>query len=106
MVEPAFDDMRDKRLTDVVDGVREGGAGGRSLKAVGSIESDERIVSKLGSAFSWPWFVPARRGGGNGGGLDDAVDTELLGDGCVYCDNSSEIDVDRMDSFVDDLDRP
>lgn len=94
------------RLTDVVDGVREGGAGGRGLKAVSSIESDEKVVSELGSVFSSPGVVPARRGGGNGGGLDDVVDIELVGDGCVYCDSSSEMDVDRLDSFVDDLDLP
>lgn len=98
--------MCDIRFIDVVDGVREGGADGRGLKAGSCIESDEKTVSELGSVFSWPGEVPARRDGGKGGGLDSGVDIELVGDGCVYCDSSSEMDADRLDSFVDDLDLP
>lgn len=91
-------------MIDVVDGVREGGTGGRGLEAGGSLESVTGAGPELGLVCSCAGLVPARRGGGNGGGFEDVVDDEFVGDGCLYFDNSSEIDVDRFDSVVEDLD--
>ncbi|KAL9007553.1 MAG: hypothetical protein Q9173_007204 [Seirophora scorigena] len=59
---------------------------------------------ELGSVFSGAKFKPARRAGGNGGGFEEVVDDEFVGDGCVCCDKSSESDVDLLDSLVEDLD--
>ena len=76
-------DIREIRLTDVVEGVREGGAGGRDLK------SGDSVPEKLGSTFnvepvfSTPGAVPARLGGGSGGGFEAVIDDED-DDGCVF----------------------
>lgn len=92
------------RWIDVVDEVRDGGAGGRDLEAGISLESAVVTALELGSVFSGAKFKPARRGGGNGGGFEELVDDEFVGDGCVCCDKSSESDVDLLDSLVGDLD--
>lgn len=96
--------MREMRFIEVVDDVREGGAGGRGLEAGSSVKSVVVMALELGSVFSGAVFEPARRGGGSRGGFEDVVDDEFVGDGCVYCDRSSESDVDRLDSLVEDLD--
>lgn len=59
---------------------------------------------EIGLIWSWAGFVPARRAGGSGGGLEDVVDDEFEGDGCVCWESSSEIDVERLESLVEDLD--
>lgn len=91
-------------MIEVVDGVRDGAAGGRGLKCSASVESITGKTLEIGLMFSWVGFVPARRGGGSGGGFDDVVDDEFEGEGYVYCDVSSEIEVDLLDSLVEDLD--
>ena len=71
------------RLIDAVDGVREEGAGGRALNAGVSLLKMLGSTFKIGPVFSEPGAVPARRGGGIGGGLGVVMDGED-GDGCAY----------------------